>query len=256
MKKRGRSWVLLTILSLYCLLYLWALVDEGIQHFSSNDSVIFSNTPELITVIFAFLVFLGGTIYSWFDEKKGGIIVGIWHFIVWTFSLLLWKDAGMVLILIFPMLIVSSLLITNGITRSNPIYATRIAKWEITLKSLLINYTAIYLLIVLTDIFMFAFPNGLMSEYSGTHAWDFKSLIGIVLIFSLILYLIAFKTAWHSKFNAGLMLVAWYLIILALTLRYEEFGNSGPWFIFGIPLLIQGFLYMYYQIRIRNSSST
>lgn len=252
--KKDRSIVLLVILSIYCLLYFSTFMLEAISHIASEDFTTEGRLLEISTIIIAFLIFLTGSIYSWINEKMGGIILCIWHFIVWSFSLLIWPDAGMVLVLIFPILLLATFLIRNSIMRTKSIYRSKSAMWSISLKTLLINYAAIYFLIVLTDILPVLFSFELPTRVDDLHTWSLTSPLGIILMMNLILFVVALINSRKSEFIAGVLLIIWYAVVILLTLGYDVFANSGPWVIFGAALLLQGFLYVYYYYRIRNKA--
>ena len=187
MKTKKRSILLLILLSIYCLVYFFGFALEALNSINSDSPSIGGGILEITTILIAFLIFFIGTIYSWIDEKIGGIILCIWHFITWSFSLILWPEAGMILVLIFPILILATLLIRNSFIRSDPMYVSKKAQWSLTLKTLLINYAAIYLLIVLTDILPVLLSFELPTHVDDFHTWSLSSPLGIILIMNFIL---------------------------------------------------------------------
>ena len=45
----------------------------------------------------------------------------------------------------------------------------------------------------------------------------------------------------------------WYAAILYLTFGFEELMYSGPWFVFSIPILIHGILYIVFHYRFNSN---
>ena len=246
MKTDKRSNVLRYIIGGYGLLYLAMLISEVFSPEYSEGSMV--GQANLITVLFAFVVFLVGIIYSWFNELIAGILICSWHFIVWAFSLLLWPDAGMVLILIFPMLFPGVLLIRNWYMKKNKKYAAENERTRLTLLLLLINYTAIYLLIVAVNTLSKLFDWTLPTRVDDLVLWDYTSFLGLILLFLLVLFGVGALISKRSMLMAGMIFIVWYILVLFLNFSYPEFANSGPWFIFGLVILIQGIFYMVLHI--------
>ncbi len=104
--KTGRFHILRVILTIYGLLYALVLIS----HFYSENHFNFdvqTSVRTLSTVVFAFMFYMLGAVYSWFNRKIGGILLMGWHFLVWVFALLLWEDAGIILVVAFPMSVFS-----------------------------------------------------------------------------------------------------------------------------------------------------
>ena len=85
MKKQINSPFIKVGLIFYGLIYLSGfiapLIGKSMDELESIMSLV-----EIYTVPFAFLIFAIGVVIAWFNEKVGGMILLIWHFIVWPFS--------------------------------------------------------------------------------------------------------------------------------------------------------------------------
>jgi hypothetical protein len=250
MKSGKRSNIFRYIIGGYGLLYLAMLISEA---FSSGSSVedSFGGRAIVITVIFAFVVFLIGTIYLWFNERIAGILICFWHFIVWVFSLLLWPEAGMVLVLILPMLFPGVFLIRNYIIRTNNKYTEVNERWRLTLKIFMINYAAIYSLIVFANMVPKLTGWSLPTRVDDLVVWDYSSSLGLILIALFILFVIGYSLVKHSELISGIIFILWYVLIWILSIYYPEFANSGPSTIFGFVILIHGIFYIILHTRSR-----
>jgi hypothetical protein len=179
---------------------------------------------EMFTIPLVFVLFLIGTIYSWFNEKNAGIILCCWHFSTWVLSMLFWRDAGMVLVLIFPILFLAVLLIRNGYVKSNESYNTSFFKWKISLRALVINYMAIYLLIVFSNIVPKLIGWDLPTKVDDLAVWNYSSFPGLILLFAFLLFIIGFVISWRSELAAGIIFIVWFLTIVSNTLNLPTQG--------------------------------
>lgn len=233
-----RNFILQYIVSFYGLLYFIMFI---LPLAKGGEEIGHVDMTEKATVALAFITFATGAIFSWFNEKWGGLIISFWHVLVWAFALLIWTDAGMVLILVFPMLIPASLLIANWYKKNTDRYATSFEKEKLSLQMLLCNYGIVYLIIILVD----TLPN--IIDWGGTSdmaKWGYTSPLGLLLLGAALIFLIAFILSWRTTLIPGILLVVWYLIILGLCITDPQFANSGPWNVFGAVFLIQGILYL------------
>jgi len=60
----------------------------------------------------------------------------------------------------------------------------------------------------------------------------------------LLLFLLGFVLSWKREFQAGLIFLFWYALMLYGTIAYSEFRESGPWILFGFPIFLQGLFYI------------
>ena len=237
----SNSTVMRIILAIYAFIYGAMIV---LPLFSVEQSTESGDLRlEQITVTLAFLIYLTGLIYCWFNERFGGTILLIWHFIVWCFSLLLWTDAGMVLLLIFPVIFPAVILIRNWHIKNNPEYEPVTKQWALSLRILNYNYTAIYLLCAGSAILPSLLEQTLPTRVDDLVVWSWTSTLGLSLIGLLIFYLVGFYFSFRNLVVAGSIYSLWYLGVIILSNAYPEFANSGPSNVFGMAILIQAIMY-------------
>ncbi|NNF36918.1 MAG: hypothetical protein HKN68_22640 [Saprospiraceae bacterium] len=224
---------------LYFLLFAFPIIISG---FDPNHFV--AGSTEMITVFIAALIFIFGAAYSWVHQKIGGLIICFWHFIVWVFSLFIWPEAGMILVLILPMLYVGVFLIRNWYKNNKEQYQDEVLSTKLLLQILVINYAVIYLLIVFANVFPNLLGWKLNTNVDDLATWGYNSTLGISLIITFILFITGFILSWKSQFVAGILFILWYLIIAILIFMFPEFANSGPSLFSGLVILVQGILYI------------
>ena len=83
--------------------------------------------------------------------------------------------------------------------------------------------------------------------------WDYQSFPGIILLLSLVIFLFGFFLSWSRERIAGILFIVWYALILETSFIYGEFGRSGPWFIMGLTVLIQGIIYLTRKNKLKDS---
>ena len=238
MKKRSTSSIILEVLlGIYAFGYLTMFI---IPLFTTDASGYEASLVELITVPLAFVVFLIGFAFCWYDEKIAGIILLIWHFMVWTLALFAWEQAGMVLLLVFPVLILGVLLIQNWYIHYDKAFRDVSKQWKLVLQIMLINYAALYFLVILSGVF------------EPPVWWNFMTDPAVILIVALTIFLIGFALTWNKEMIAGILLIIWYGIVLFTSINYVEFASSGPASLFGITILIHGVLYIVYHLKFKS----
>ena len=70
----------------------------------------------IVYVLFAF--FLLGYFYLWKNEKISGVILVIWYGLLWIAGVWIWTNAGMVLVLGIPILLLGALLLIRRYSRN------------------------------------------------------------------------------------------------------------------------------------------
>jgi len=244
--KKSKFNLLALLVAIYGVFYLLEIVIPLIR---SATKTLKSQVDwtELTTVSLAFALFVVAAIYAWYDKRKAGILLMVWHFVVWGFAYLLWKDAGMVLLLIFPMLFPAVFLVRQWHLEKRDGYNTGVLQWKLVLRLLFVNYAAIYMLIILSDVVPRIF--GWAPSHWTLIGWNYQSVLGLALIFSAILFFVAFVFSWKSELITGILLITWYLIVVVLTQQFPVFEHSGPWAIVGLPILVQGIFYVIYSLK-------
>ena len=237
----------------------YIVLGYGILYFASVILPVFTvgtaeiETPpslaEKITVFITFLLYLGGMSFLWRNEKTAGILLCTWHFLAWAFSLLLWRDAGMVLVMVFPMLFPAVLLIRNWHLKNKENLPTEWHKWNFVLRLLLFNYSAIYILVILSDLVPRLPGFQLPTKVDDLNMWNFTSAPGIFLLILFALYVFGFLISFRSHMAAGILFVIWFAFLYFINTSYIEFAQSGPWVAFGVTIFVQGVYYLILHFR-------
>ncbi|HLN20577.1 MAG TPA: hypothetical protein VK213_05770 [Bacteroidales bacterium] len=215
------------IASVYCVLYFVGFV---LPFFTGEMS--FSNSED-VSVLGAFLLFFFGFALSWGNEGIGGYLLQSWVFSIWALGLFYWTDAGMVIVLSVPVLVIGVFLSRKAYLKSGEPKSKQSDR-KFTLQLFLYNYGLLYLLIVASDL-----VNGKHAEYLR-----FPSMLFPIL---LMLFAAGFAFSFRNEKIAGSMMVLWYVIVILSSILFFKFSNSGPWFIIGIPVLLHGIMYLKYH---------
>jgi hypothetical protein len=224
--------VLKLLASGYFALYLASIVIGFAQH-----DLTFTETGDLLGLLI-FLFLTVGLIILWFNEFAGGIILQVWHMLIWILSLFVWPGSGMALVLAFPVLVIGVLLSLSAYKKSGGSRRPEKLHWRFVLRLLLVNYTILYFILVLHDITRTEIP-----DYTGMPFLLFPVL--------LVAFMAAFSLAWKREFVAGILLIIWYLIVLFGTIQYPDFTEKGPYIMIGFPLFMQGLFYIRLKISER-----
>ncbi len=244
-KSKAIRWILI----IYGLLYLVLFFIEPLLNYEPENPDFQVTKLEVITTSLAFIFYLLGTIYAWKNEKFAGIILCVWHFMIWLCALLFWRDAGIVLIMAFPILFPGVLLIRNWYIQKKDHYTKEVNQWNLSLKVLLLNYAAIYLLVVVANIVPKLMGWDLPTRLDELATWSYTSLTGLMLLLALLLFTIGFILNWRYKLLAGVTFILWYVLIFIQTYRNPEFANIGPSTLFGLTIMIQGIFYLIYHFK-------
>lgn len=223
--------ILQIIAAFYCVLYFAGFV---MPFFSGEMSL---SNPEDLSVLAAFLVFLCGFAVSWFSERIGGYLLQFWVVFIWALGLFYWPDAGMVMVLSVPVLVIGVFMNRKAYLKSIETRSKQL-DWKYTLQLFLFNYVLLYILVVASDI-------------TGNKHIDYMSLPYILFPILLVLFMAGFAFSFRNKKIAGFIMMLWYAIVVLGTSVYSDFSNTGPWFVFGIPVLLHGILYLVYHSEFR-----
>lgn len=248
MENNSVSKALRVLVVFYGLAYAFLFILPMLTMNESTSDYVPTKT-EIATTVFAFMVYLSGTIVMFYNEKLGGIVLSLWHFVIWLFAFSIWPDAGMVLILCFPVLIMAVFLMLNWYKKNDKRYQSGINRWKLVLKLLTINYTAIYLWVALAQIGPKSFGWTINENIDQLGAWEYSVFSKVVLLVLLGFYLLGVGLSNRSKWVAGLIFIIWYISVLILSYENLEFGHSGPYAVFGVVILAQGVLYLAYYMK-------
>ena len=212
----------------------WLLYILG---FSNWDFNIKEWDTELISIHLLILLFTIGFAFTFIRQYFAGITLQLWNFLVWVFALTLWTEAGMVLLLAAPVLVLGVFLFYSGLVKRGKIDTRNKTKWEVILQALMVNYVLISLLAT------FFGPN----RPEDFNLWEMPMLI--IPLFALTLLAI-FALSWKHKLASGVLLIIWYALAYVFNTIYPEVPNQeGPILLFGLPILVQGVLYVAYHVN-------
>jgi len=180
-----------------------------------------------------FLIFMTGFAFSWIREKMAGIIFMVWNSGVWIYALFLFRerDGGMFCIMAVPILVIGALLLLRWYKTTEVPVPSEQQQWKFILRALLINYAVLYAIMVI-------------SELTNGKPIDYFSLPFVLFPMLLLIFIVGFVLSWKREFQAGIIFLLWYAIMLFGSISYFEFRDSGPWILFGVPVLLQGLFYV------------
>lgn len=231
-----RNKILQIITAIYGVLYFIGFI---IPFFTGEMSL--SNSEDM-TVLIAFLFFLCGFIISWFNEKIGGYLLQAWVVLIWALGLFFWPDADMAMLLAVPVLVIGVFL-NRKFCLKYCNYAPGTQKdWKNTLQLFLYNYAILYLLVAVSDLI-----HGKNSDY--------LSMPSILFPVLLVLFIAGVALSYRKELIAGILFLVWYIIVILGSVFYFDFYNTGPWFVFGITILLHGILYLVYHFKFKTRKS-
>ncbi len=209
-----------------------ALYFTGIGITLHEGELSFKNLNDILFLILS-VIFLTAIALLWANKKTAGIFFMAWNTGIWIYDFLLEKgqDTGMLSIMAIPIMVIGALFCLEWFKASGKSQQSVPSQWKYMLLILLINYSLLYLIVVISEL------------YSGKHT-DYFSLPFILLPILFLLFIIGFAFSWKCDFVAGLIFVLWYAILIVGSVGYFELRDSGPWIMFGIPLLLQGLFYI------------
>lgn len=227
--------ILQVLTAIYAALYLVSVVSSLIK-----GEISFVK-PGDIMILLLFLLFLAGFALSWIKEKISGIILMVWNAGVWLYALLLFRepDGGMLCIMAVPVLVIGSLLLLRWYKNTSMVMPSEQQSWEFILRVLLINYAVLYMIIVISELVL-------------GKPFDYFRLPFLLFPVLLVVFVAGFLLSWKNEFQAGIAFLIWYAILALGTVTYYEFRDSGPWILFGVPILLQGLFYITNNIRYRS----
>jgi hypothetical protein len=226
--------VLQILTSAYAALYVAAVVVSFVQ----GDLVFSSLTDKLLVI--PVLIIIAGAVWSWSKVKTAGIILMAWTASVWFYDLYLARglDSGMVSIMAVPVMVMGALLLLEWYKAAGTAAPSKKLQWRFLLRVLLVNYMVLYAIVVL-------------SELLKGDPYDYFSLPFISFPLLLLIFLAGFALAWKRELLAGILFLLWSAVMVAGSAAYFEFSNSGPWLLFGVPVLLQGIFYINHHFQYR-----
>ncbi|HAM08941.1 MAG: hypothetical protein A2X04_07515 [Bacteroidetes bacterium GWF2_41_9] len=219
--------ILRILIIVYAILYFTGI---GIILYKGELSL--KNLNDILFLLLS-VIFLSAFCLLWVNEKMAGIIFMGWNAGVWIHDLCLegGRDRGMISIMAVPVMVIGALSCLEWYKSSvNPQLSVPF-HWKYILRVLLLNYSVLYIIVVI-------------SEQFSDKPYDYFSLPFILFPILFLVFIIGFAFSWKHELLAGLIFVLWYIIMLAGSVGYFEFRDSGPWIMFGVPLFLQGLFYI------------
>jgi hypothetical protein len=219
--------ILSIIIVVYAALYLASMVSSFYK-----GELSFTNLKDILLILY-FVIFIAGIVLLWTKKKTAGIIFMTWNAGIWIYDLWLnrGRDSGMLSIMAVPVMVVGTLFFLEWHKSSNTLQPSVPQQWKFILRVLLINYAVLYSIVVI-------------SELSSVEHTDYYSLPFILFPLMFLVFILGFAFSWKREFYAGIIFLAWYAILLLGSVAWFEFRDSGPWILFGIPVLLQGLFYI------------
>ena len=198
------------------------------------------NTIDYLSLV-PLLIFMAGFALSWTRQKMAGIILMVWNAGVWIYALYLnggQPDTEMRCMIAIPIMVIGAFFLLQWYKTTKVTVSSKKQQWKFILRVLLINYAVLYAIVV-------------FSGLSAGESVHYFSLPFILFPLLLIVFIGGFALSWKSEFYSGFIFLFWYAILLFGTIAYSEFFSSGPWIMFGIPILLQGIFYLnqHYQYK-------
>lgn len=226
--------ILQILTSAYAAIYLAAIISSFVQ-----GELAVSNLVDKLVIV-PVLIFMAGVVLSWIRVKPAGIILMVWTACIWFYDLYLSRDVGggMASILSVPAMVLGALFLLEWYKSTEATAASKKLQWKYLLRVLLVNYFVLYAIVVFSEMI-----KGRPREYLSLPFMLFPLL--------LLLFLAGFLLSWKREVLAGYIFLLWSAILVFGNLAYFDLRDSGPWLMFGLPVLVQGLLYLnrHYQYR-------
>lgn len=179
-------------------------------------------------------------IVGFFLSRYNGIITGILFFLCYLGLLVAGylgiRKAGEVgFTFVIPLLVLGVLYIVSEYKTRKAPPPTKSQQWKIALRLLVANYTILYLIFIINDF-----------GKANLFIWP-----GVILPGLLAIYLIGLLLSWKWDLIAGILFIIWYACLFIPDIHLIPY-SIGPIKLMGLPILIQGILYLYYHLRFKS----
>jgi hypothetical protein len=182
------------------------------------------------------VLFIVGFSFSWYNGVITGILFFLCNIGFWVAeSLFIKKAGGFGMILGVPLLVLGVLYIVSEYKTRKESPPTKNQQWRIALRLLVANYTILYLIFIIKD---YGKPN--------LFIWP-----GVILFGLLAIYLIGLLLSWKWELITGILFIIWYACLFIPVLQPIVY-YIGPVKLFGLPILIQGILYLNYYFTFKS----
>lgn len=197
--------------------------------------------------IVLFLILLSAFVLSWKRMKTAGILIMCWVAGVWILDLYIIgdlsdTDSGYASLTLWPVLLIGVFFLLEWFKSSKTIPPTKQQRWKFVLRTLLINYAVLYLILVFAE---------LSGATSVKQQIDYSSLPHILNPPLLLIFIAGFVVSWKWELFAGIIFLIWCAISVYAFFGFPGTYYSGPWGFCVLPILLQGIFYIknYYQFR-------
>jgi hypothetical protein len=241
MTSKSASNKTLPILTGVCaLLYLAAIVNEIIM--GSFTSV----TPEAILYSLFLLILLAGFILSWKSQKQAGIVLLAWTAGIWIIDLIIIgdksdSDSGIASAAVSPVLVIGAFLLLGWYKTSRATRPSQHENWKFILRVLMICYAVLYSILVIAEI----------TGRTGADIVEYISYPWILFPILLLVFAVGFLFSFTRELIAGIVLLIWSAIWVFGFFAFTGFSQSGPWLLFGLPILLQALFYLKIHFEFR-----
>ncbi len=224
-----RPWFLYVSTIIFAVFYVIIFIDEAFP----LPVIDF----DQVCVILLFLFFVVGFVFSWFREKTAGYIFVIWYILEVFVGNFIWDDAAMVLILGFPLLPVGIFYLVYANRKNRDPRPAVHEQWKLFLNVSILSAVVIHFILMLWNL------TSIVPE-----RWISGPYMYLIMLF--IVFLIAAAISRRNELIAGLLMVAYYIVIIYL-IDVSIIDDIGPYGLVNFPVLILGILYLVYWIYIR-----
>ena len=132
----------------YASLYLFFIGADIIVSVSEKEN--YPLAPGDIAVYVMFTIFLTGIMWTLYSKVVAGILLLIWNIGLWTIEGLCTVNVGgLGIIAAIPLLLIGVMYIVEGYEEIHP-WRTRKQQWKLGLQSLLIVYSVLYIIAVVS----------------------------------------------------------------------------------------------------------
>jgi len=221
--------ILTGILALIHLVYIVVAFYQGSLSFLKL-------TDNLYIVLL--LIFLAGFTLSWKRMKTTGILIMVWTSGVWILDLYIIgdgsdSDSGISSMVLSPVLVLGALFLLEWYKTSKATVPSRQLRWKFVLRTLLINYAVLYIILV-------------FAELSGTTGAkvDYSSLPHILNPPLLLIFIAGFVVSWKRETLAGIIFLIWCGLAIFVFFGFPGTYYSGPWGFCILPILLQAIFYI------------
>ena len=190
------------------------------------------------------IVLIVGFALSWTNKKMAtGIVLMIWNAGVWITTLYLIEredDYAMGSAMASLIMILGAFFLLEWYKTSKATLPSEQQQWKFILRILLVNYTILYFIVVLSELLV-----GKPANY-----FSFPFIIYPLL---LLIFLVGFLLTWKRELLAGYIFLLWCAILIYANVAHSEISHLGPWALYGLPILLQGIFYIknHYKFRVK-----